>query len=357
MAQKQSGERPKPGSLKLLEVQSDPLNCETPISTLSRAITPNNLFYVRTHFPIPSVKSSDWRLAVEGIVDTPIQLSLNDLRKLKQRTVTVTLECAGNTRSLFRIPSKELQWGRGAVGTARWSGVPVCELLEKAGLGRVVREVIFEGADRGEEPGSSRAISFTRSLPLRKAMDPDTIVALRMNDKPLPQEHGHPARLIVPGWYAMASVKWLNRMVVSSKPFKGFFQTTKYVYERPHARRPVSSPIRELRVKSLITRPLDGEVLEKRPMNIRGVAWSGKNRISKVEISLNRRQHAATLLPSPRRYAWTPWKIGWTPSRSGTFTISVRATDEKGNTQPIKPIPDRYQYGYNAIDKVRVRVS
>ncbi len=347
----------KSGSLKLLEVQSNPLNCETPLSVLDRRITPIELFYIRSHFPIPDIYPSDWRLNVVGTVETPLQLTLKELQQMRQRRVVATLECAGNSRSYFRIRSKELQWGPGAVSTAEWLGISVSDLLKRAGFQSEAKEVIFEGADRGDEPGTSRPISFARSLPLWKALEPHTIIALQMNGKPLPREHGYPARLIVPGWYAMASVKWLKRVGVSSRPFKGFFQTVKYVYEGQVNDKTVREPVTELRVKSLITSPADGEMLVKRRQSIRGVTWSGSGRIVRLEVEVGRKRLASRLLPSIGRFSWSPWKISWTPVRSGTFTLTARATDDKGNKQPLKPIPDRYQYGYNAVHEIRVHVK
>lgn len=344
-------------SPNLLEIQSNPLNCETPLSVLDGRITPTESFYIRTHLPIPNIDPLDWRLKIEGRVKTPFQLSLKELQQMRQRKVAATLECAGNSRSYFHIRSKELQWGHGAVSTGEWLGVSVRDLLKRAGFHSEAKEVIFEGTDSGNEPGTSSPISFTRSLPLWKAFESDTIIALQMNGKRLPREHGYPARLIVPGWYAMASVKWLRRVEVSNRPFEGFFQTVKYVYERQTNHKTIREPVTELRVKSLIMSPADGEILEKRRQTIRGIAWSGIGRIVRLEVGVGRQRLASRLLPSVGRFCLSSWKISWTPVRSGTFTITARAEDGRGNMQPLKPIPDRYQYGYNAVHKIKVHVK
>ncbi len=347
----------KSGSLKLLEIQSNPLNSETPLSVLGRRITHNELFYIRTHFPIPKIDLSKWRLNVEGRVETPLQLTLRELKQMRQRRVAATLECAGNSRSSFHTQSKELQWGHGAVSTAEWSGISVSDVLERAGFRNGAEEVVFEGADRGHEPGTSSPISFTRSLPMWKAFEPDTIIALQMNGKPLSRKHGYPARLIVPGWYAMASVKWLKRVEVSNRPFNGFFQTVKYVYDRQVGDKRVTKPVTELRVKSLIASPVDGEVLLKRRQSIRGVTWSGSGRIVRLEVGVGHKRLASKVLPSLGRFSWSPWQVSWTPVRSGPITLTARATDEKGNKQPLRPNPDRYQYGYNAVHRIKVHVK
>src|SRR5206468_6743246 len=193
----------------------DPLNLEMPFSTLDQFITPTKSFYVRTHFPIPAIDKDAWWLNVEGEVEKPFAINYEELLKLESLTIPVTLECAGNNRNFLDPKVKGVQWGLGAVGTAEWTGVPLSILLDRAELKPSAREIILEGADRGklEDPKSPAGeIKFSRSIPLEKARD--VLLAYKMNDVDLPAEHGFPVRAIVPGWYAMASIKWLQRIAV-----------------------------------------------------------------------------------------------------------------------------------------------
>src|SRR5713226_8513147 len=210
----------------------DPLNLEMPFEMLDGFITPPESFYVRTHFPIPKIDKNKWRLRVEGEVGKPFQVSYDELLKLESRKIPVTLECAGNNRNFLEPKAKGVQWGLGAVGNAEWTGVPLSILLERAGVKSSGREVILEGADGGklEDPKSPPGgLKFARSVPLTKARN-DVLLAYKMNEVDLPPEHGFPLRAVVPGWYAMASIKWLERIIVTDRPFNGYYQTLDYAY-------------------------------------------------------------------------------------------------------------------------------
>src|SRR6266516_599582 len=205
----------------------DPLNLEMPFSSLDQFITPTEAFYVRTHFPIPKIDKRDWRLRVEGNVEKPFELGYEDLLRMQSRTIAVTLECAGNNRNFLEPKVKGVQWGLGAVGTAEWTGVPLSILLDRAGVKPEAVEVILEGADGGEleDPKSPAGeLKFARSIPLTKARN-DVLLAYKMNGNDLPPQHGFPVRAIVPGWYAMASIKWLQRIIVTDRPFNGYYHT------------------------------------------------------------------------------------------------------------------------------------
>src|SRR6266480_2020730 len=185
----------------------DPLNLEMPFETLDRFITPTKSFYVRTHFPIPTIDKSEWRLRVEGEVERPFEISYDELIALESRKAPVTLECAGNSRNFLEPKVKGVQWELGAVGNAEWTGVPLSILLERAGIRANAHEVVLEGADHGrvnDPKAPAGAISFARSIPLTKA-NHDVLLAYKINGVDLPPEHGFPVRAIVPGWYAMAS--------------------------------------------------------------------------------------------------------------------------------------------------------
>src|SRR5437879_525289 len=204
----------------------EPPNLEMPFEKLDGFITPTKSFYVRTHFPIPKIDQHKWRMRIEGEVEKPFEISFDELSKLESKKIPATLECAGNNRSFLEPKVKGVQWGLGGVGNAEWTGVPMSILLDRAGVRSTACEIILEGADRGklEDPKSPRGeLNFSRSIPLEKARD--VLLAYKMNDVYLPPEHGFPVRAIVPGWYAVASIKWLQRIIVTDKPFNGYYQT------------------------------------------------------------------------------------------------------------------------------------
>jgi DMSO/TMAO reductase YedYZ molybdopterin-dependent catalytic subunit len=212
--------------------RAHPLNCETSIASLmGGAVMPNAHFYVRNHFQIPKLDPSIWRLNVGGLVERPLSLGLLDLKNMRSQTLVVTLECAGNGRSLLDPPIEGEKWDLGAVSTAEWTGVPLAEVLERAGIKAGTCEVLFRGVDRGTVPGRTGPIHFERSLTLNAASGSEILLAYAMNGEPLPIQHGYPLRVIVPGWYAVTSVKWLTEIEVIDKPFTGHYQTDVYVYE------------------------------------------------------------------------------------------------------------------------------
>jgi len=337
-----------------------PPNAESPLSAFTDELTPVPSFFVRSHFPIPEIDVPQWRLAVTGEVGSPREFDYEELRRMHTRTVVVTLECAGNGRTGFRVPADgELRWGCGAVGTAKWTGVPLRDVLERCRFRAKSSEVVVDGSDTGTVKGSAETIGFSRSLPLAKALERDTIIALKMNGRILSPEHGYPARLVVPRWYGMASVKWLSRVrVISGAPYEAHFNGVKYVYVRGKAGRERREPVREMRVKSLVTSPADGVVVQRgEPLTIEGRAWSGNGRVSSVEVDHGDGWRKATIKrPRSGAAAWVGWRMVWTPERRGEVAISARATDDRGNCQPMEPIENKFQYGYNAVQTARVTV-
>src|SRR6266566_2690456 len=241
----------------------DPLNLEMPFSTLDQFITPIKSFYVRTHFPIPAIDRDAWWLHVEGEVEKPFAINYEELLELESRTIPATLECAGNNRNFLEPKVKGVQWGLGAVGTADWTGIPLSILLDRAEVKPGAREVILEGADGGvlEDPKRpSGKVQFARSIPLAKART-DVLLAYQMNGNDLPPQHGFPLRAIVPGWYAMASIKWLQRVIVTDRPFTGYFQTIDYAYWKRRADLAELAPLAEMQIKAEIARPAEGETV------------------------------------------------------------------------------------------------
>jgi len=333
-----------------------PVNLETPASQLRAVITPTESFFTRSHFPIPKVNVSSWRLTVDGEVRKPLRLSYSALKKMPQRAVAVTLECAGNGRKGFGIvASGEVPWGNRAVGTALWSGVPLSDLLAASAFSPEAKQVVVEGEDEGRDPVSGERIHFARGLPIEKALDRDCLVALSMNSKTLPIVHGFPARLIVPGWYGMASVKWLSRISISSDAaFNGYFSSVKYNYVT--GRKVV--PVTQLRVKSLLISPREHQILKRsKPTLISGKAWSGGGPITRVEVSINGVWTDAKFTQPLGPNGWATWKLRWIPDELGRNVISARATDSSTNFQPSQPRQNRYQYGFNAVQEVEVNVT
>jgi DMSO/TMAO reductase YedYZ molybdopterin-dependent catalytic subunit len=347
----------------LIVRSESPTDFETPLHLLDGGwITGNDIHYVRTHLLTPKVDLTSWNLAVEGEVDRPLKLRMNDIRTFSEAIRTVTLECSGNGRVYSDPPVPGLQWEKGAVGTARWTGVPVREVLNKAGLKISAKHIIMNGAD---EPLAS-APDFVRSIPVEKAMHPDTILAYQMNGEDIPLEHGFPVRLIVPGWEAAASTKWIVSLRVSETEGDGFFFKTAYrIPNRPVAPGTAVDPndmvpYTVLDVKSIFTFPLEGATVRTgSSIELRGFAWAGEADITRVDVSTDygRTWTAASLDPDKEKYAWRRFRHTWKTNRRGSFVVMSRATDSQGRTQPLVPSWNPAGYMYNVIDRVRINVE
>ncbi len=346
---------------KIVRVES-PLNLEMPFSTLDSFITPIESFYVRTHFPIPSIDRNAWWLHVEGEVDNPFAINYEQLLELESITIPVTLECAGNSRHFLEPKVKGVQWGLGAVGTAEWTGTPLSTLLERAGVKANAREVILEGADGGglEDPKSPPGqLHFARSIPMEKARA-NVLLAYKMNGSDLPPEHGFPVRAIVPGWYAMASVKWLQRIIVMDEPFTGYYQTLDYAYWKRRAEVAELTPLTEMQIKAEIAKPAQGGTVPSNSnVRVHGAAWTSDGEITRVELSTDGGSSwkEANLLGEPKPNAWRLWEFNWqTPAAAGKQTLIARATDSLGHTQPLQHDPDRGTYMINHLLPITVEV-
>src|ERR1700730_1764910 len=341
----------------------EPLNLEMPFEQLDGFITPTKAFYVRTHFPIPKIDKKTWRLRVEGEIEKPFQLNYDELLKLKSHTIPATLECAGNNRNCLEQKVKGVQWGLGAVGNAEWTGVSLSILLDRAGVKPTALEVILEGADSGslEDPKSPPGdLKFARSIPLAKARS-DVLLAYRMNDVDLPPQHGFPLRAIVPGWYAMASIKWLQRIIVNDRPFNGYYQTLDYAFWKRRGNNAELVPLSKMEIKAEIARPREGETV---PANsspcVHGAAWTGDGETTKVELSVDggKNWSPATLLGESKPNAWRRWEFNWeTPSLSGSATLIARATGSNGRSQPSERDWDRGTYMINHLLAITVEVE
>ena len=335
---------------------ANPLNCETPISALTGGTSvPNEHFYVRNHFAAPALDGARWRLEVGGLVKRPLRLGLRDLVNLPALVQTATLECAGNGRAFLTPPVGGEQWELGAVSTAEWTGVRLAEVLDRAGIKSGAQGVVFRAADRAPDRDSGGASRFERSLTLDEIRQSEVLLAYAMNGQPLPIQHGYPLRLIVPGWYGVAAVKWLTEIEVVGHAFSGYFQTEKYVYEWQRETSVEREPVRQMRVRSLITQPGTGGEVDIGALAVRGLAWSGVAPIARVDVSLDGDAwQPAQLFGQPSTSCWQRWELLTQISRPGRIALRSRATDRAGRTQPDQPQWNRLGYGNNAIRAVSV---
>jgi DMSO/TMAO reductase YedYZ molybdopterin-dependent catalytic subunit len=338
--------------------RAHPLNCETSSPALiGGVVMPSAHFYVRNHFQVPSLDASSWRLGVGGLVERPLSLSLRDLTRMRSQTAVVTLECAGNGRSLLEPPVEGEKWDLGAVSTAEWTGVPLAEILDRAGVKASAREVLFRGADGGMVEGRTDPIRFERSLKLDVAREADALLAYAMNGEPLPLQHGYPLRAVVPGWYAVTSVKWLTDIELIDKTFDGYFQADKYQYERQRDGEVIREPVTLQRVRSLITEPSANEAVERGDLVVRGVAWSGAAPIARVEVSVGDAPwQEARLVGERKRHSWQWWELIVRIDRPGAIALRARATDLAGRTQPEQQEWNRLGYGNNAVRALPVEI-
>jgi sulfite oxidase len=338
------------------------VDLETPVEYFNTWLTPVPHFFVRNHMHEPSeLDSGDWRLSVGGEVDKPITLSLAELAKFDTHSVVNTLECAGNGRSLHRPQVPGVQWGKGAVSTARFSGPRLRDVLQRAGVKSTGKHVMFRGLD--EVPG--KVPPFIRSIPIEKALDADTLIATHMNGSPLTRHHGFPARALVPGWIGAASCKWLTEIKVLEAEFVGNFMSPAYRFPNQpvqpgDAVKPEDThSLTALNVKSVIAGPADGASLKAGKVLVHGAAWAGEADITMVEISTD---GGATWSPAKlgnhqSHYAWRLWSYDWKAGKTGDYTVRSRATDSQGRTQLSTPTWNPSGYLYNAVDQVKIHVS
>jgi DMSO/TMAO reductase YedYZ molybdopterin-dependent catalytic subunit len=351
-----------PGKEHLLVRSLRPPDYETPVALLDAWITPVENFYVRSHLPVPpSLDVEAWTLQVEGEVATPVTLSMDDIRKMPSTTLTATLECAGNGRAFFDPPVAGIQWGKGAVGTARWTGVRMADVLKRAGVRPSGRFVLMNGADRAL--GSMQ--DFIRQLPIEKATHADTLIAYEMNGQPLPPVHGFPLRAIVPGWEGAYAMKWLTTLRVVNREFDGFWVATAYRYPVKQIAPGAAvdpkdmAPLTGLVVKSLITKPTEGAIVAPGKIDVAGFAWAGETAISRVDVSSDNGAswQQARLTGENARYTWRRFEAQVAAARAESLLIMARATDASGRTQPMSPPWNPSGYLWNAPDSVRVEIK
>jgi DMSO/TMAO reductase YedYZ molybdopterin-dependent catalytic subunit len=335
-----------------------PENQEFPMLALSGRLTPQDIYFLRNHFPYPSFSMHHWHLEIQVSSQRVIRLNYKDLFSMQQTTLPVTLECSGNRRAFFHPKVRGEQWELGAVSHAVWTGVRLRDLLQAADIAGDATEVIFEGMDAGQRMDMPGTFTYARSLPMAKAMHPDTLVALLMNGQPLPYKHGYPARLIVPGWYGMASVKWLRRIVVTDRPFQGPFQKVDYVVYPADERLP-PRPVTAMKVNSVIAQPADQAVLKRGTHQVFGAAWAGEHPVTHIEVSSDDGEtwHPATWLDPAERYVWRRWSWDWHAADAGTYRLASRAADFLGRTQPLQAEWNAKGYENNSVHQIQVYVE
>jgi DMSO/TMAO reductase YedYZ molybdopterin-dependent catalytic subunit len=320
--------------------EREPLNLEYPFDQLDAFLTPNNLFYIRSHFKAPVLDAHDYNLSIYGAVETPFKISYKELLTMPSITQPATLECAGNGR-IFLIPQvKGAQWQLGAVSTANWTGVPLSALLERAGAHADACEILFEACDTGtpkEEPIPPRDTPYARSLAMDKAKD--VIIAYQMNGEEIPLDHGFPLRAIVPGHYGMASVKWLTGIRILTEPFKGYWQTSDYGYwDYDENNNPMRRALGQMALKSAIARPRTREFLPAgQSYRVFGAAWGSDTVVEMVELSTDdgKTWQSVDFIDGAQPFVWRRWEFDWkVPTEKGTYILKSRATDAQGNVQP-----------------------
>jgi DMSO/TMAO reductase YedYZ molybdopterin-dependent catalytic subunit len=328
-----------------------------PLEALRYDVTPPGLHYLLAHFDIPHVDERAWRLKVYGRVTTPFEIDLQDLKTLPARTLRVTLECAGNGRGQLSPRYPSVPWIEEGVSTAEWTGVPLAALLHRAVLDRHAVDVVFRGADRGVQGGVEH--EFARSLAPAQALSEDILVAYAMNGAALPPQHGAPARLVVPGWYGMASVKWLRDIEVIDARFDGYQQARSYHFLRePDGR---GEPCTLMRVNSVMAPPgmrefYTGErLVQAGRVEITGRAWSGCGAIARVELRVDDEWREAHVDAAHGGFAWQSWRATW-QAIPGEHELACRATDVTGNLQPLEPPWDLSGFGNNGVHRIHVTV-
>ena len=346
--------------ISLEELQLAARNHGMPLEALRWDVTPIGLHYLLTHYDIPDVDAASWRLEVGGLVERPLSLSLDDLRARPSVEVAVTMECAGNGRAHVEPHVVSQPWLLEAVGTARWRGVRVAELLREAGPADHALEALFTGLDRGVEGEEEQ--SYERSLPVAELSGGEAILAYEVNGVPLPPQHGFPVRLVVPGWYGMTSVKWLARITLVAEPFAGYQMSHSYRLRQEEDEE--GEPLTRIAPRSLMVPPgipefsTRARIVEAGSCEIVGRAWSGSSEIAGVEVSTDGGQ---TWAPAELgdaglgRWAWRSWRFTW-EAAPGEYELCCRARDGAGDEQPLRPSWNLGGYANNAVQRVSATV-
>jgi DMSO/TMAO reductase YedYZ molybdopterin-dependent catalytic subunit len=342
------------------EVQLALRNRGMPLEGLRYPITPTGMHYLLVHFDIPALDESDWRLEVSGLVERPLTLTLDEIRRRPAVAMPVTMECAGNGRALLDPRPVSQPWLLEAIGTAEWTGTPLKELLQEARVREDADEILFTGLDRGVQGGEVQ--SYQRSLSISEAMREEMLLVYEMNGRPLEPQHGFPLRLVVPGWYGMTSVKWLAGIEAIRGPFEGYQMVGSYRYSRSED--DPGEPVTLIRVRSLMIPPgipdfaTRVRLVEAGKVKLTGRAWAGRLNVSGVEVSSDGGETwaEAHLEKAVAPFAWRGWSYDW-EAKAGRCMLCVRARDSAGNLQPVEQ-PWTYQgMGNNMVQRVEVIVE
>ncbi len=333
-----------------------PLNAETAREHLRSWITANAVFFDRNQGEIPDkpVDLENWRLSVEGEVQTPLLLDFDQISGMPKDIVSNTLECSGNGRSLLKEKASGNPWTIGGVGNAVWGGVWLKDLLNLAGLKKRARHVAFEGLDK---PLGSSQIQFIRSIPIEKALS-STLLAYEMNGEPLPLKHGYPLRALALGWTGANCVKWLHRITLQEKPFEGFFMDKVYRLFQKGEDPAAGQVVTGLHLKSIITQPLPEEKLPAGRITVLGAAYAGEARVRRVEVSWDNGStwHQASFIGPDEPYGWRQWQVTWEVKKKGEYLLMARATDRRGRRQPMHAGWNVLGYGNNGVREHAVKV-
>jgi sulfite dehydrogenase len=347
-------------------VNTRPPCLETPWRYFRQELTPNEAFYVRWHLQfIPTtVDLRTWRLRVDGHVARPLEWTLDDLRRLEPSSLVAVNQCSGNSRGLFEPHMPGAQWGNGAMGNARWTGVPLRRVLEQAGVKQGAVDVAFASMDRG---GYTTIPDFTKSLPVDKAEEPEVLLAYEMNGQPLPVLNGFPLRLVVPGWYATYWVKALTQITVLPQRFDGYWMskayripTTANAVEQPDKLAKETIPIHGMNVRSFFVAPEPGACLSTQHTTlVEGIAFDGGAGIRGVEVSMDGgvSWRQAELGPDLGRFSFRRWQLPWRPRHFGQRRLLVRATNRHDATQPLAAGWNRAGYMRNVVEELSVHVE
>jgi len=329
-----------------------------PLEALRYDVTPIGMHYLLTHYDIPFATAETWRLAITGT--RSLDLSLADLRDRPRVTRRVTLECAGNGRARLHPRPVSQPWLVEAVGNAEWTGTPLAPLLHEAGIPEDAVDVVFTGADHGTERGVEQ--DYQRALPLAEALRSEAMLAFEINGVPLPPQHGFPVRLVIPGWYGMAHVKWLRSVEVISQPFTGYQNAVAYRL-KADADDP-GVPVTRIQPRALLIPPGFPDFMSRTRFlapgqcRIEGRAWSGIAPVNRVEISVDdgATWQPATLTPSASPWEWAGWHFDW-EAKPGEYVLTARTFDESGAGQPVEQPWNRQGMANNMVQRVTVIVS
>jgi DMSO/TMAO reductase YedYZ molybdopterin-dependent catalytic subunit len=347
--------------ISLEELQLAARNHGMPLEALRWDVTPVGLHYLLTHYDMPDVDEESWRLELDGLVEQPRSLSLDDVRVRETVEIAATMECAGNGRALLEPHVGSQPWLLEAVGNALWRGTPLARLLEEAGVREGAVEVVFTGLDRGLEGGEEQA--YARSLPLEEALSDDVLLVHGVNGGPLPPQHGFPLRLLVPGWYGMTSVKWLSRITVVDAPFDGFQMRQSYRLRSDEGDE--GEPLSRMRVRALLVPPGIPEFFTRARLVpageclLQGRAWSGEADVVGVEVSADGGEtwsEAELEDAALGRWAWRRWRFAW-HATPGEHELCCRARDATGSAQPLERSWNVGGYANNAVQRVAVTVT